>query len=156
MKDVAVALDYQITWKDTKNPYGEVTDGWILIRGPMIPLSFHDDYDPEYERDDRFVGVITPWGGSSAIRRDQVRQSFDEMRILLESKKVFALMLRQPDESCVDLTDPRPIYSALVVIPVDDSQLRMQRVGLIYFVDKDLGIEKLVKDIDGYTTVTLV
>jgi hypothetical protein len=156
MKDAAVVLDYQITHKDPKNPYGEVTDGWILIRGPMIPLIFQDHHDPEYERDDRFVGVITPWGGSSDIRIDQVRGSVDELIVLLNTKKVFALMLRQPDENCIDLTDPRPIYTALVVTPVDDSKLRMRRVGLIYFVDADLKIKEVVDDSGGYTTVRLV
>ncbi|ERF75018.1 hypothetical protein EPUS_09159 [Endocarpon pusillum Z07020] len=46
-KDIAKVLDYHIKLK-TSNPYGELEEGWIMIRAPLVRVSLSDE--PEKTR----------------------------------------------------------------------------------------------------------
>ena len=40
-RGVAIVIDYHVELK-TSNPYGEVIDGWIKLRTPLIPVSLSE------------------------------------------------------------------------------------------------------------------
>jgi hypothetical protein len=98
--DIAKVLDCQIELK-TSNPYGELKDGWIRIRAPLVPLSLGDEPEQgEFAAPYRLGILLKTAGGDSHGNHasfDNINREDDLARGLVRSLELFALVLRRAD-----------------------------------------------------------
>ncbi|KAG8666783.1 hypothetical protein FPOAC2_11908 [Fusarium poae] len=165
--DVATVTDFSVTPKTIHNPFGELIDGWIRIRGPMIKLSLSDLPDEDQEKLGtwrRNMRLCTPRGDAygSYSSFDTFRGQNEETRAWIKDNEIFALVLSvKKDEE--GETNVRLTYHTLMVMPVSqDKQVvpgrnEFIRVGTVFLSDDELGDDKeSVEDVSKFVEIVLV
>lgn len=156
--NIATVLDYHVELKGA-NPYGEVTDGWITLQAPLMPLSLSDI--PEKDEDKlpkrRSMRMKTLGGNpfGTYANFDSIRQHNDETRAHVMSLQLFALVLAQKGDYGKD-NDSNDLYQTLIVVPEGSGSARMRRMGILLLDNDRLGNRKVIEDSSEFTTVTLV
>lgn len=166
--DVAEVLDWHVDLKHEANPYGEVKDAWLRIRGPAIQLRHSTMESNEHEVSLGRAGlrplprVCTP---HSECEEGVVMKTDDEEMITTsewKSWRIEVLILggyekdrRQESQSEEDGAGQamRSFYG-LVVRNAGDEGEKMQRIGWM-FLDGEEG-SKIQEDAQNWKTVTLV
>ncbi|KAF7511782.1 hypothetical protein GJ744_003513 [Endocarpon pusillum] len=152
--DVATILDYHISL-ESGDPFGKITDGWIRVRGPLIPLSLSGVPEDEEFPGRRHMRLKTPWGNPfGAYARFENISLHDEAREarVLRLMPLFALMLLQIDKD----DDDNITYVSLIIGADGIGNSAMKRLGFILMDTEILGNRKAVKDSDNFATVKLV
>jgi hypothetical protein len=99
-KEIAAVLDYDVKLKG-ENPYGELLDGWIRVRGPLLPLSLSDVPETEEEKlRQAAIRLRTVWGKPFDYHAifDSIDQRDEGARDLVTSLELFGLMLAQTEK----------------------------------------------------------
>lgn len=166
--DVAEVLDWHVDLKHEANPFGEVKDAWLRIRGPAVQLRHSTIESNEHEASLGRAGlrplprVCTPHSESE----EGVSMKTDDQEITATSGwkdwRIEVLILggykkdhRQQSQSEEGDAGPamRSSYG-LVVRNAGDEGAKMQRIGWM-LLDGEEG-SKIQKDEQNWKTVTLV
>ncbi|KAL6923971.1 hypothetical protein FSST1_001245 [Fusarium sambucinum] len=165
--DVATATDFSVTPKTMHNPFGELIDGWIRIRGPMIKLSLSELPDEDQEKLGtwrRNMRLCTPGGDEygSYCSIDSVHGQNEETRAWIKDNEIFALVLSVRKDEKPE-TNLRSTYHALMVMPVSQDKRvvpgrnEFRRVGTIFLSDDKFGDDKeSVEDVEKFVELVLV
>ena len=167
--DIAQITGYHTTPKTMDNPLGELIDGWISIRGPMIKLHLSDlpdEYEARIGAFSRNMRLCTPNGNDlgSYSGFDGITGQNRATRAWVEESEVFAFFLteRKFDEDGNEKSPPMS-FRCLLVMPVSEKRRVVPgrneyiRVGTIFLHDNDLAEDKgIVRDVDGFTEIVLV
>ncbi|KAM0554826.1 hypothetical protein ACHAPJ_006559 [Fusarium lateritium] len=165
--DLAVVKGFGVTPKNTQNPFGEVVDGWISLRTPMIRMGLSGPPDPNEARlPDSFSKVIrlcTPRGdpfGTYALF-DGIHEQTEDTQSWIERNEIFALTLSE-GKYLEKTTDTGQSYHALLVMPISQgrragaNRKEFRRVGKIYLGSEGLGDdEEALKDGESFVDVVL-
>ncbi|KAH7140159.1 heterokaryon incompatibility protein-domain-containing protein [Dactylonectria estremocensis] len=129
--DVAMATSWSVTLKNEQNPFGEVTDGWISLRAPLLKL--HLSELPE--KDEALCSPQgDPFGAYSSF--DGISGQTEELRRWAQEKELFALILSKKQYLSGD-TDESWTYSTLLVDavasgrPIQCGETRFRRLGMM-------------------------
>jgi hypothetical protein len=165
--DVANITDFSVTPKNMQNPFGELIDGWIRIRGPMVKLSLSELPDEDQEKLGtwrRNMRLCTPCGdayGSFSLF-DGIYGQTDETRAWFNNNAISALIMSENKDGG-DGTEAGGDYHALLVMLVSQDRRvvpgrnEFRRVGTIFLDDNNLGDDKkMLKDIDRFVEIVLV
>lgn len=157
-KYIATILDYHVELKSA-NPYGEVSDGWIRLQGPLLPLSLSEVPETEDEKLRHAVMRLkTPWSDpvGHGATFDSINQRDEGARALVMSLRLFGLILAQKEASDEDVDGG--FYYTLIVAENGSSSAkgRMRRVGWMFLDREPLGNTKVIDDSSEFSTVTLV
>ncbi|KAL4728242.1 hypothetical protein ACLX1H_004984 [Fusarium chlamydosporum] len=164
--DIATATDFGLTPKNMQNPFGEVVDAWISLRGPMIKLSLSNLPDEDQEKLGTFrrnMRLCTPRGGEygSFSSFDGVYGQTDETRAWLNNNEISALVMSEKkfDE---DGKEKGGVYHTLLVMPVTQQRRvvsgrnEFMRVGTFFLDNDDLGDDvEVVKDTERFVEIVL-
>ncbi|KAF4458719.1 HET-domain-containing [Fusarium albosuccineum] len=166
--DVAVVTGWNVTPKNTKNPFGEVVDGWISLRAPMVKMELSElpDIDEAKLPKDwrRNMRLCTPQGDryGSFSSFDGIQGQTAETRAWVERNEIFALFLSKRDY-LGNSPDIPWSYHALLVIPVNpERQVRagrkeFRRVGTTHLDSDSIGSdEEVVRNSDRFLEAILV
>ncbi|KPM46358.1 hypothetical protein AK830_g187 [Neonectria ditissima] len=166
--DMAVATGWGVTLRNSQNPYGEVTDGWISLRAPLIRLSLSDlpEEDEESLPKDfrRNIRLCTPQGdGFGAYSRvDGVRGQTEETRAWAKEKALFALFLAKNQFVGIN-PEGEWSYTALIVQPVDSQsntpsgKQQFRRLGSLHIGSLTLKEdEAIIEDSEMHSDLVLV
>ena len=128
-----------------KNPYGEVSDGWIALRAPILPISVAEK--PEKEKREAFHRFRTTNGDpkGSATYLDY---KMDET--VLRELSLFVVIVGRDAANNAEI-----LFPGLVVTPAEGSD-RYSRLGYILMNEKFLGGCTPDMGTTGYPTITLV
>ncbi|RSM14444.1 hypothetical protein CDV31_005461 [Fusarium ambrosium] len=86
--DMAVVTGYSVTPKTIQNPLGEVVDGWISLRAPLVKLEqseLPDTYKDVRSSQQQFLKLCTPHSdryGRIAVEVDRVDEIFNRLETL--------------------------------------------------------------------------
>lgn len=144
---VAEILEYKVDLKG-KNIFGEVTNGWIKLKAPLLPLTLDPRIDPE---NDGIHYSVNPkiwtedWKGEPGGTYSRFdfdftgpdrREDAHAMVKSLEGVPIFALILASMkwDES-----DETVFYPSLIVRYAEGDNSAMQRLGFVDFDNNELG-----------------
>lgn len=160
--DIAVVTGYSVTPKTIQNPLGEVVDGWISLRAPLVKLEQSELPDTDEHvrsRRQRFLRLCTPHGDryGSVVDFDGLGRHTAETRSWVELNEIFAVFLSE--FRCKhDIS-----YRALVVTPVSpEKRVRAERkefrrIGCIYFdSDDDVDKKGIIHDLQRVEEIVLV
>ncbi|KAH6847020.1 heterokaryon incompatibility protein-domain-containing protein [Chaetomium sp. MPI-CAGE-AT-0009] len=119
--DVATVLDYHTSLEGT-NPFGRLTNGWVRVRAPLIPLSISDVPDDEAGPGRWRMRLKTPWGDlTGTYARFDYIDRHDEA-LVQRLMPLFALVLART-EKYVREDDDNVIYKVLIVSACCDGKL---------------------------------
>ncbi|CAF3455489.1 unnamed protein product, partial [Fusarium graminearum] len=165
--DIATVTDFSVTPKTMHNPFGELIDGWIRIRCPMIKLSLSELPDEDQAKLGtwrRNMRLCTPHGDAygSFSSMDTVHGQNEESRAWIENNEVFALVLSGKKHDG-DETTEKHLYDALLVMPVSQDRRvvsdrnEFRRVGTIFLDEDNIGDDKeSVQNVDMFAEIVLV
>ncbi|KAH7179900.1 heterokaryon incompatibility protein-domain-containing protein [Fusarium flagelliforme] len=167
--DIAQITGFHTTPKTMQNPLGELVDGWVSIRGPMIKLHLSDLPDEDQAKLGSFrrnIRLCTPsgddFGGYSSF--DGIRGQNDETRAWVKNNEIFALIMAEKkfDEDGSEKGPPMTFHS-LLVMPVGEKRRvvsgrnEYMRVGTFFLDEDDLAEDRgIVRDVDGFAEIVLV
>lgn len=164
--EIAEILDAKVTLKG-KNPFGEVTDGYIKLRAPMERLFMKtENWDPDapgrYKYDNN-IKMKTEHGSQSgpnsrfdfAFTADDAPQEAKRIVKSLEGVDIFALVIFRSSPWEADVAKDEGLYHALIVRKVDGTETH-QRLGFLLATKGELGREPETEDKTGFPTITLV
>jgi hypothetical protein len=156
--DIATVLDYRVEPKSA-NPYGEVADGWIRLRAPLLPVSLSETPEEDEERlpRRRNMRLKKAQGNSfgAYANFDNIRQHNDETRAHVMSIALFALVLaHKGDYAKAD--DGNVLYQTLIVASEGSVSARMRRMGSMIMNNETTGNRQVIEDSSQFATVTLV
>jgi hypothetical protein len=146
--DVATVLDYH-TSPEGSSPFGRLTDAWLRVRAPLIPLRISDvpsnkAYSPARIR------LRTPWGDpAGAYARFDYVHKHDEA-VLRSLMPLSALVLSEMTNKSGNFT-----CQALIVSPCRDGKPGMRRLGSILLSSGLIENCGAIDDPGRFTTVTL-
>lgn len=164
--EIAEILDAKVTLKG-KNPYGEVTDGYIKLRAPMERLTMMmENWDPEapgHFKYDNNVKMRTEHGDQEgtysrfdfAFTDDDAPQEAKRIVKSLEGVDLFALVMFKSQPWDKDAAEDEGCYHALVIRKVDGAET-YQRLGFMLATKDKLGREPEKEDKKEFPTITLV
>jgi hypothetical protein len=148
---VATVLDYHVSPESAADPFGRLADGWVRVRGLLVPLSISTV--PDSEGDSAFFGrrrtrLRTPLGDPAGayVMFDYIR-SHDEA-LVKSLMPLFALVLARSNGEHL-------CHKALVVAPDREMKWCFRRLGYMFLWPHHLG-DPAVDDPAGFTTVILV
>ncbi|KAM0301545.1 hypothetical protein HYE67_006634 [Fusarium culmorum] len=165
--DIATVTDFSVTPKTMHNPFGELIDGWIRIRCPMINLSLSELPDEDQAKLGtwrRNMRLCTPRGDAygSFSSMDTVHGQNEESRAWIDNNEIFALVLSGKRQDG-DGTTERNLYHALLVMPVGQDRRvvsdrnEFRRVGTIFLDEDNIGDDKeAVQNVDMFAEIFLV
>ncbi|RBR27043.1 uncharacterized protein FIESC28_00115 [Fusarium coffeatum] len=167
--DIAQITGYHTTPKTMQNPLGELIDGWVSIRGPMIKLHISDLPDEDQAKLGTFrrnIRLCTPTGDDfgSYSSFDGMRGQNAETRAWVEKSEIFAFFMTEKkfDEDGNEKSPPMT-FRCLLVTPVSEKRRvvpgrnEYMRVGTFFLDEDDLAEDKgIVRDVDGFTEIVLV
>ncbi|KAI3573384.1 heterokaryon incompatibility protein-domain-containing protein [Fusarium oxysporum f. sp. albedinis] len=166
--DIVIPTGFSVTLKNPQNPFGEVVDGWISLRGPMIRMQLSDLPDEdEAELPENFrrnMRLCTPRGDRYGLFSsfDGVRGQTDETRSWINNNKVYALIMSE-GKGLEYTTETNMSYHALLVtaIPEDKRVIagrrEYRRVGTIHLNSECLGDdEQVIRDAGSFKEIVLV
>ncbi|KAM0260333.1 hypothetical protein ACHAPA_010309 [Fusarium lateritium] len=165
--DLAVATGFNITPKNTQNPFGEVVNGWISLRGPMIKLELSELPEPDEDKLSGFrrnMRLCTPrgtrFGAYSSF--DGLSGQTDETLAWVKRKEIYALVLSE-GRNLWYATEDDVSYHALLIMPIEDEKRvvagrkEFRRVGTLHLGSKCLGDdEEVLQDSSGFVDIVLV
>jgi len=167
--DIAQITGYHTTPKTMRNPLGELVDGWVSIRGPMIKLHLSDLPDEDQAKLGNFrrnIRLCTPsgddFGNYSSF--DGIRGQNDETRAWVKKNDIFALIVAEKkfDEDGSE-NGPPMMFHSLLIMPVSEERRvvsgrnEYMRVGTFFLNEDDLAEDKgIVKDVNGFAEIVLV
>lgn len=167
--DVAEVLDWHVDLKHEANPFGEVENAWVRIRGPVIQLRHSTLESNEHEARLRRAGmrplprVCTPFSESengSIMKIDdadlKTTSEWKEWRIEVLLLGGYKEKRGQESHSAEDDADEAfDSFGGLVIKSAGDEQAgKMQRIGWLFLEGKE-GF-KIREDEKNWKTVTLV
>ncbi|KAK4097629.1 HET-domain-containing protein [Parathielavia hyrcaniae] len=150
--DVSTVLDYH-TSPAGSDPFGRLTDGWVRIRGPLIPLSIVDIPDDVSRPGRTSMRLRTPWGAPAGEcpSFDDIYGCRPQVMSLVQSVQslmpLFALVLSQSRVNA-------DFYKALIVAADEGARPAMRRLGSMGLKRDMLG--EAVDNPDTFTTLMLV
>jgi hypothetical protein len=165
--DLAVPTGFNVTPKNTQNPFGEVVDGWISLRAPMIKMKLSELPEPDENKLSGFrrnMRLCTPRGSAFGAYSsfDGLRGQTDETQSWVKKKEVFALVLSE-GRNLSYTTEDNVLYHTLLIMPIEEERRveagrkEFRRVGTIHFDSKCLGDdEEVLRDSSGFVEVVLV
>ena len=167
--DIAQVTGYHTTPKTMDNPFGELIDGWVSIRGPMIKLHLSDlpdEYEARIGAFSRNMRLCTPNGHDlgSYSSFDGITGQTRETRAWVEKSEVFAFFTteRKFNEDGTKRGPPM-IFRSLLVTPVSEKRRvvpgrnEYMRLGTFFLNEDDLADDKgIVRDVEGFTEIVLV
>lgn len=164
--EIAEILDAKVTLKG-KNPFGEVTDGYIELRAPCQQLYLIlENWDPEapgHAKYDNNVKVCTENGNPEgdyarfdfAFTDDDAPQEAKRIVKSLEGVAIYALHILKSLPWIADAPEDEGTYHSLIVKKVDGTE-NYERLGFL-LADKDtLGAEPEKEDKESLPRFTLV
>ncbi|KAM0432633.1 hypothetical protein ACHAQK_009482 [Fusarium lateritium] len=165
--DLAVATGFNITPKNTQNPFGEVVNGWISLRGPMIKLELSELPEPDEDKLSGFrrnMRLCTPrgtrFGAYSSF--DGLSGQTDETLAWVKRKEIYALVLSE-GRNLWYATEDDVSYHALLIMPIEEEKRvvagrkEFRRVGTLHLGSKCLGDdEEVLQDSSGFVDIVLV
>ncbi|KAM0228852.1 hypothetical protein ACHAP5_011832 [Fusarium lateritium] len=163
----AVATGFNTTPKNAQNPFGEVANGWISLRGPMLKLELSELPEPDEDKLSGFrrnMRLCTPrgtrFGAYSSF--DGLSGQTDETLSWVKSKEIYALVLSE-GRNLWYATEDDVSYHALLIMPIEEAKRvvagrkEFRRVGTLRFDSKFLGDdEEVLSDSTGFVEVVLV
>ncbi|KAH8656755.1 heterokaryon incompatibility protein-domain-containing protein [Ilyonectria robusta] len=167
--DVATATDWSVTLKNDQNPFGELTDGWVRLRAPMLKLHLSELPERnEAELPEGFRPNIRlcssqgdPFGVYSSF--DGVLGQAEETRRWALEKEFFALVLSKTQSLNADSDKEGWTYTTLIVdavasvSPTPSGGKRFRRLGKLVIGSKSLhGDEEVIDAPETYSDVVLV
>jgi hypothetical protein len=164
--ELAEILDAKVVLKG-KNPFGEVSDGWIKLRAPCEQLYLVlEDWDPEAKgryKYDINVNVRTkngdPKGSPSrfdfAFTADDAPQEAKKIVKSLERVDIFALFILKSRPWDADAAEDEGTYHALIVKKVEGTD-NYQRLGFLLTDKVMVGKQPEKEDKESFPTITLV
>ncbi|KAF4446154.1 hypothetical protein F53441_10130 [Fusarium austroafricanum] len=164
--DVATVLNFNVTLKNKQNPFGEVVDGSITLRAPMIKVQLSnipDEREATIGSNRRNMRFCTPRGpphGTVSLFGGIYGQSA-ETRDWVKNNDIFVLILSEG--KYVKRREGNMRYHGLLIMPVPKERRmkvegeEFRRVGTIFLDAEDLGIdEEIVHDIDRFKEVVII
>lgn len=168
--DIAQVGGWSIELKEKSNPYGEVKNAWIQIRGPMVALTPSKRCVVEYETRLQRAGIVplprfcTPYSktedGSrcsldhAKVRRSEEWRDWDMQVILLRGSSESEDGNVKEDHSSIGF------YFGLVVRALRSDQegdATMKRLGWMFLNADDLDdASRIVEDEGNWRTIKLV
>lgn len=140
----ATVLDYHIH-ATGDNPYGEVDDGWIRLKAPLIQVFVDEDPATRWTK-----GVF----GFTAANRKKMENTtaldYDIDEATLRQLSLFAVIFGRDT-----LNSPTIIYPSLLVTPTEDGSGRYRRLAKFLMDENALG-EYTPKFGDDHPEITLV
>jgi hypothetical protein len=164
--ELAEILDAKVVLKG-KNPFGEVSDGWIKLRAPCEQLYLVlEDWDPETKgriQYDVNVNVRTKNGdlkGTSsrfdfAFTAHDAPQEAKKIVKSLEGVDIFALFILKSRSWTVDAAEDEGTYHALIVKKAEGTE-NYQRLGFLLADDAMVGRQPEKEDKESFPIITLV
>jgi hypothetical protein len=158
--DVTVVTGFNVTPKNKQNLLGEVVDGWISLRAPMVKLTISRLPDDDTRTSAGCMRLSTPHGDQygTTVEWDDNREETQELRSWVQNTEIFALFLSVDEHA-----DSIPWYKALLIAPVSRLNVvrpgleEFRRVGIGRFNTEDIGDDKNVIDnVDRFLEVVLV
>nr|CEG05515.1 unnamed protein product [Fusarium clavum]CEG05958.1 unnamed protein product [Fusarium clavum] len=132
--EIAVVTGFSVTPKNTQNPFGEVVDGWISLRAPLVrrELSELPEVDEANlpDRWFRHMRLCTPLGNPYGVCSlfDGIRGQTEETRSWVKENEIFALVLSNHLEANTESF--AFVVSAYRKGPINPSFLRVSDTGL--------------------------
>jgi hypothetical protein len=146
--EIAEIMDVNVTLKGS-NPFGEVTDGWIKLRAPMVQLyMILDNWDPE-------APGHHPYDNNIRVRTDDAPQEAKKIAKSLEGVDIFSLVILKACSWDRKAADDEGTYHSLIVKKVDGRDV-YQRLGFLIVDKKTLGQEPEKQPKEELSTITLV
>jgi hypothetical protein len=164
--EIAEIMDVNVTLKGS-NPFGEVTDGWIKLRAPMVQLyMILDNWDPEgpgHHLYDNNIRVCTEKGNPKgtysrfdfAFTADDAPQEAKKIAKSLEGVDIFSLVILKACSWDRKAADDEGTYHSLIVKKVDGRDV-YQRLGFLIVDKETLGQEPEKQPKEEFSTITLV
>ncbi|KAM0215060.1 hypothetical protein ACHAQD_008568 [Fusarium lateritium] len=165
--DIAVATGFNTTPKNSQNPFGEVVNGWITLRGPMLKLELSELPEPDEDKLSGFrrnMRLCTPRGTRFGVYSsfDGLSGQSDETLSWVKSKEIYALVLSE-GRNLWCATEDDVSYHALLIMPIEEEKRvvagrkEFRRVGTFRFDSKCLGDdEEVLQNSSGFVEVVLV
>ncbi|KAH7233075.1 heterokaryon incompatibility protein-domain-containing protein [Fusarium tricinctum] len=165
--DLAVPTGFNVILKSSQNPFGEVVNGWISLRAPMIKTELSELPEPDEDKLSGFrrnMRLCTPRGNPFGAYSsfDGLRGHTDETRSWVKKNELFALVLSE-GKNLWYTTDDNVSYHALLIMPIEEEKRveagrkEFRRVGTIRFDSKCVGDdEEMLRDSSGFVEVVLV
>jgi hypothetical protein len=164
--DIAVPTGFNVTLKNTQNPFGEVVNGWISLRAPMIKMELSELPEPDEDKLSGFrrnMRLCTPRGSRFGAYSsfDGLRGHTDETQAWVKSNEVFALVLAE-GRNLWYATEDDVSYHALLIMPIEEEKRveagrkEFRRVGTLRFGSDCLGDDEVLQDSSGFVEVVLV
>ncbi|KIL88236.1 tol protein [Fusarium avenaceum] len=165
--DLAVPTGFNVTLKNTQNLFGEVVNGWISLRAPIIKMELSELPEPDEDKLSgyrRYMRLCTPRGNRFGAYSsfDGLNGHTDETRSWVKSKDIFALVLSE-GKNLWYTTDDNVSYHALLIMPIEKEKRveagreEFRRVGTLRFNSECLGDdEEILRDSSGFVEVVLV
>ena len=146
-REIASVVDYGTTLKGP-NPFGEVTDGWIKLKAPLLRMTVSNEPKREQpENPDIRLRTATGDSYGTDAHFDRINQINERSMQYVRDLTLYALVLNE---------GRRDFFGALVVTPENSDSTRMKRVGRIS-LEKSLSPEDvdILREQDKFTLVTL-
>ncbi|KAH7166370.1 heterokaryon incompatibility protein-domain-containing protein [Dactylonectria macrodidyma] len=167
--DVATVTDWSVTLKNNQNPFGELTDGWVSLKAPMLKLHLSEQPEedeaqlPEGFR--RNIRLCSPHGNPFGVHAmfDGVLGQTEETRRWVQDKELFALVLSKTQSLNAYSGHKGWVYIAIIVdavtaeSPTMSAGKRFRRLGNLRIGTSSLhGDEELIDDPEKYSDIVLV
>ncbi|KAF4964407.1 hypothetical protein FSARC_7672 [Fusarium sarcochroum] len=166
--DLAVVTGFSVTPKNTQNPFGEVVDGWISMRAPMVKVGLSEQPEVDEatlpEHSHRLMRLCTPRGDrfGEASFFDGIIGQTEDTRSWVGRSEISALFLSE-GKYLEKTTETHRHYHALLVIPITQhrpartNERQFRRVGTIFLDSECLrNDEEVLQDVDGFVDVILL
>ncbi|KAL9113668.1 MAG: hypothetical protein Q9227_002113 [Pyrenula ochraceoflavens] len=167
---IATIVDYGVELK-TPDPFGEVAEGWIKIKAPLIPLTLNDESEQAVDTEPNRVRLQSRlksrmkrrYGLVSTFIFDRKPQPEDQQRRWVKPPKLFAMVLSLSQRASKRSSQGQKIddgYQSLIVAPTPEvaGSPRMSRLGYIELYSSAIGEQDLasLQDSTKFSTVILV
>ncbi|MCJ1237981.1 hypothetical protein MMC14_005968 [Varicellaria rhodocarpa] len=131
---IATIVDYHIDLKG-QNPYGEVTNGWLTVQAPVVPLFVSNELEKDHSAvpHARAIRLRTEHGDSYGRYAlfDVIKYDNKEDIALVRNLSLFLLVLVQ--EIGEDKADRKDVlFQGLIITPVSES-MSFKRLGVQFF-----------------------
>lgn len=155
--DLAQLLDYNVHLTTT-NPFGEVTDCWIQLEAPMIPVLLVKA-TTSIDEDSLVVNGLLRLGlrynTYNKISFDHACQSDEQAMAYYKSISLSALVLQRAEQKTDEASAKRETqYVALIVAAGLDQPSKMRRVASVRILAKQ-GPISIIEDPSSLAKVTL-